>query len=694
MCVVVGVIVTSISFLTAPETLSKDRKVYRFVAPYINPASDLLASANQADRESYSYLMLNLKSVLSNIAPIFNDVIIPGSMRSTCHSDYAFHWSLTFGGVVFFCLYLFIVYLLLSKLLFLLYCSIRSFEVQNNVSYTFPKNKDAELIRFLLSLTIVGLIYPMASNTLLIPLTGQAIPLLSISTIEVFLLIILLIPLENIFGNTKYYGRINVGYTYGDMKQSMRYGLSLISASFIGAIIVRSLILATSPNAIEWKKTLRAEEYSMQLPNRGDSTLVEKAKALIGNDALTSVDKRKKPILKNLASLYYTKKLYTETVYESKVFKNSIDRLQRIMSVDSLFHKKKIIISGDARPYGTVYAFSQEVNNDIQRNVSHKYYRCIPSDAPSISPDLTAESNERLEKHLAEIGVSNNIGAVMIVDNRNGAIVVNASYPFASKVNSNEIYYFVGSLKKTVLAYCALVIDANYKQKRYGNKSFEDFIKFSDDYYAASLLKELLELHQQELNDILMRDFGMPLYSITEDAFLDAMPTPQDFRKELNKNNPIYRQAIGQQRPYTFTDAVQWYARISSRVRINLNYSNINNSTGNMSIPQSEYAYLKSSLNTVLTGTAYTVGRELLQYDIDINDFIAKTGTAQKTNSKINSSSSFIIANPDYTIGVMLRGSIPENREKLAAKDLFNKIIPVLVKYQVLYPRHSQKSEL
>ena len=66
------------------------------------------------------------------------------------------------------------------------------------------------------------------------------------------------------------------------------------------------------------------------------------------------------------------------------------------------------------------------------------------------------------------------------------------------------------------------------------------------------------------------------------------------------------------------------------------------------------------------------------------SQFICKTGTAEKVDGISNSSSSFIIANDKYTVGIMLKGTIPHNKEKLAAKDLFIKLVPVLKKYSIL----------
>ena len=83
-------------------------------------------------------------------------------------------------------------------------------------------------------------------------------------------------------------------------------------------------------------------------------------------------------------------------------------------------------------------------------------------------------------------------------------------------------------------------------------------------------------------------------------------------------------------------------------------------------------------------GTATVVRTALENNTIKTDKMICKTGTAENSDRNDNSASSFIIANAHYTIGIMLKGNIPDNSEKLAAKDLFIKIIPLLKKYKIL----------
>ncbi len=685
------------TFQIVPEWFTGERKGYRIVAPYVSPDSNSLVTANQSDRESYSYLLLNLKNIQEARAPEFNEVIIPGNMRSTHHTDFAFHWSLTLGGIYFFVIYLFITLVLLSKLMWLLYCSSHICRVRDNLSFAFPQSRQAELVRVLLAFTIIGFIYPIASNLLLIPLTGQSIPILSISNIEIVFLIILFVSLENIFNHSGYYVQVETTNSYQSIKRDIRSDLAKLSAIFTCALAIKYFSVYYTSDSLHWKKHVAhaQKEYTEKLPgaeNKGE--LVSFAKNLIGNDQLTSVDKSKKSILKNLASLYYSNLPYSHYLHESKSFATNSKLLSNQVSIDSYFRHKKKRLSGANSPFGEVYAYTQSVNNKIQVNVSHPLYNCIPYNAESIQADLTAECNAALEAHIKSIGIADNIGAILIANNSNGAILANSSYPLKRTINSNEVYYLIGSLKKTILGYCALAIDEEYKCKEYEGKTFEDFIKNSDDQFAAGLLYDLMSFHQAEFEEILWRDFDMHLYSLTEDAFLDEMPRPRDFSKKLNRNNTIYRQAIGQQRPYQFIDVVQWYARIAGKRKINLNYSNIDTPAQSIKLDQENEEFLLNSLHSVLNGTARRVGIALAENGIDTTQFICKTGTSEKADRTGNSSSSFIIANEQYTIGIMLKGNLPHNEEKVAAKDLFNQIIRLLKKYNILAPQEAKTDEV
>jgi len=685
-----GLLLTSLMFAAyknSPDQFS-ERKSYRLIAPYINPESNHLSKINEADRESYSTIFLNLKNIVDGKAPRFNDVIIPASMRSTCHSDFAFLWSLTFGGIIFFLIFVPVLITLIKDLVFLLFCSIREIQIDKETSFAFPKSREAELVRYLLAFVIISFIYPVVSNSVIIPLTGQSIPCLSISTIEVIFLIILMAFLSSIFTNDKYYNkRSKIHYFYSDVQGSMRYSLFFVFALLAVFFLIRGVLLLGLNDTLSWKKHLSDErmKFDKQIPDYYDKKgLVKFAKVVIGDDDITNINKSKKPVLKNLASLYYSNKPYSQTMYESKEFNNSTDKLLRQMTVDSIFATQSKTISGIHHPFGTVYSFNQQVNNKQVVKVSNDYYRSIPFNSQTLNADLTAECSKALESHLSLIGINSNIGSVMIVENKTGKVLANSSFPLLAATNSNKHYYYIGSLKKILVAYAALSIDSSYRSKIYGGKSFQEFLQYSDDYYAAALLRDLLKNHREKLGNVLENDFDLPLYSLTDDAYLDALPNSIDFKHELNRNSIIYRESIGQQKPYQFIDVMQWYARIESGLKVKLHDHNDTKTYDSQSLNDVDRKFMLTCLNKVLYGTASVVRYALEKNHIKTNNIICKTGTSEKSDQNSNSASSFILSNHTYTVGIMLNGTIPENKQNLAAKDLFVTLIPVLIKYNIL----------
>lgn len=674
-------------FYNISDNTFADRKLYRLVAPYTSPNSEKLSEANQADRETYSYLHLIQKNLVEGSIPDINKVVIPASMRSTSFSDFAFFWSLVFGKVFFAATFFLIQFLLLYELAFLLFVSIRPIRINKKQIFILPINRESEFVRFLLAFAIVTFTYPVLSNLLLVPLTGQSLPCLSISLIEIIFLILFLIPISSIFTNPKYVQESDaVTYSYFDVLNSLKFSASILLLLFVTAATIKMFDVKSNPAEYSWQKLNKeTAEYKTENINTTDkASIIKNALETIGSDELTLIQKRKKPYLKNLASFYFLNKPYNQIHFESSFYENSSDAIANQMSLDVVFSIKQMLVSGPQHPFGNVYSYLQLVNGKSRLAYTNDYYSSISQNAESINGDLSAELSRELSNHIVKIGLSSNIGSILIVKNDSGSIIANSTYPLVSKINSNEIHYNIGSIKKIILAYCALSIDPSYKYKIYNDKSFQDFIKWSDDIYAASLLKDIMLKHEQAFADVLSNDFNFPLISQTEDGYFDRKPDLVSYTKPLDKNNEIYRYSIGQQKPYQFIKVVEWYSRIASGKKVSLNYKDGRKYYEEMSLSAEEFSFLREAMNNVLFGTASRVGDSLSKNSIQLRRFVAKTGTAEATSQQFNSSSSFIIADTEYTIGIMLDGRMPNNSQNLAAKDLMVSIIPILKKYNLL----------
>jgi hypothetical protein len=667
-----------------------DRKAYRIVAPYTLPSSEKLAKAHEADRETYSSLILGLKNI-SLDSPKFNHLVIPADMRSVSFSDYSFYTSLQLGGIYFLLLFFANLVLLISEFLFLLFISIRAIRITETHSYLLAIHPESELVRFILAFHLVIFTYSVFSNLLILPITGQSIPGLAISNFEFLFLAIFFYPLTVIFTDNKYVLPRKDLYSYYDIRQSIKLVFTMLTILFTIAFSIRYLIIRNTPDTLSWQKVnVELDEFnekSLKGFNFDKEKLNEQAAKIVGSDKLTKIAKLKKPTLKNLAALYYSGKTYDQAFSESNFFVNSTGKLKNRMSIDSVFSTDKRLISSSKSVYGDVYAFNQQINNKTKTQYSNSYYSSLMDNVQSLNPDLTAEISQKLERHLAEIGHSANIASVTIVENETGNVVANSSYPFYTVKNSNEVEYLVGSVKKVLPAYLALSINPEYyKIQRYGRKqrNFKDFIQWSDSEYAGELMRDLLKKHPEKVNQILRDDFDLPLSSLTQDSFFDNLIDENELTQPI-QNTSIYRCSIGQQQPHNLLTMMKWYTRIATGKKIVLGFDQ-NKEFESLSIPEEELDYLQEAFHEVLNGTAKLVRIDLQKSKIDITGLICKTGTAQMTDSKDNSGSSFILCTPEYTIGIMIKGFIPDSRShiELHSKGLFNSIIPILVKYQIL----------
>jgi len=662
-------------------------KLYRVVAPYSTPSSDYLKEAKQADRETYAGINYVLKNRINGSLPTFNKLIVPVPFRSTMHTDLSFLWSFAFGSYTFVIIFACVIIALCRELLLLLYLCTRIVRINKDKYFALPVSREGELVRFYLGFTLIQFVYPIGFSLLLLPLTGQSLCALAVSNWEIIFLTFLLVVLHSVFTNTTYFTkRSEIQYAFEDAKKSIRVVVAFfLMLMVVGFACKYYVVLINLVEPMEWKKYNKNIELQKNIPHYSDKIKIVKfASNIIGEDDLTAVSTKKKTILKELASLYYTNKPFNHSVYESRKFNISSSKILEEMSVDSLFKMKRNIISGKYAPFGLVYSMSHVVNNKAFNSVTNKYYYSIPAGAETINADLTAECSKALESHLSLIGIKSNIGSVMIVENKTGKVLANSSFPLLAATNSNEHYYFIGSLKKILVAYAALSIDSSYRSKIYGGKSFQEFLQYSDDYYAAALLRDLLKNHREKFGNVLENDFDLPLYSLTDDAYLDALPNSIDFKHELNRNSIIYRESIGQQKPYQFIDVMQWYARIESGLKVKLHDHNDTKTYDSQSLNDVDRKFMLTCLNKVLYGTASVVRYALEKNHIKTNNIICKTGTSEKSDQNSNSASSFILSNHNYTVGIMLNGTIPENMQNLAAKDLFVTLIPILIKYNIL----------
>jgi len=133
------------------------------------------------------------------------------------------------------------------------------------------------------------------------------------------------------------------------------------------------------------------------------------------------------------------------------------------------------------------------------------------------------------------------------------------------------------------------------------------------------------------------------------------------------------------------------YVRIKNGYKVEPTYfSDIEeDSLNKLGLSDEKLNMLRSAMKKTLSinkATALDVHYSLKAKNVSgYNDFMAKTGTAEKKGKPDNNiTSSFILVTDKYAIGIQLFGDIPNNKKGYAARHLFIELIDGLKAYKVL----------
>lgn len=165
-------------------------KFSRLFLTYTNLYPDNLLHLSNGHKESYAKIYWTLQEIFQNgLAGTFLDFRAV-NFYTTWHTDLAFLSFLQYGGL-FFIIVLSILLLLLLYNCFFSFISLNPIfknlanENQMGPTYTFVHNN--VYVLFLLGYLLIQTVYPILCNLTLLPLTGQAIPGLSVSIVEYIL---------------------------------------------------------------------------------------------------------------------------------------------------------------------------------------------------------------------------------------------------------------------------------------------------------------------------------------------------------------------------------------------------------------------------------------------------------------------------------------------------------------------------
>jgi hypothetical protein len=642
-------------------------KLYRFLYTFFNPGNSYFSNFNEADREAITYLYHGLKSVFSNhYFGYQQDLIIPKVCQSVSFSDYAFFWSFMISGVNFLALFLIISFFLFFHFSFLLRLTLNKIQINETNSLNIPNNKYGKVFSFWFSITLISFIYPFLSN-LAIPfaiLTGQSIPFISVGIYDIIIITGLILVLEYSFKSKKYitYNLANSKLISEEFKRTVKTCIILFLI-FIAAILLKGLLIHFQDNLVVIKKndTKNEKEYVGIFEKNKIATQIN----LYDFDKKLDLEQQSK--VNSLLFAYYKGKEEPKKFLPD--FKMNNNKFVNKISLDSFFKFGKIKISGIKAPFGNVYSKKYYFNGETKYKVSNDYYEnSLLYD--SLNTDLNAEITKALEKHIKSMN-RNIEGTVIIRNNQTGSDEVVATYSkYENRILPIEnTPYFIGSVKKPILLVAALKIDEDYKNYIVKDSTITQWIAHSSNNFTQTLLADILSNHSSEFNDALTNSFSIPFYSITSSSYSDY-PNNKLFDKNGKpKLNDIRSIGIGGNIKYTPMQVVGFYQNISI-----------------LTFEKND-TYLKNVLNAPLQiGTANKVAKTLKENGINPVNYIAKTGTFQKgKNKNINLSSSFAIANKDFTIFVALNGEQQANNEHKSAKYFFNKIIPLLLQYDVLH---------
>lgn len=662
----------------------KERKFYRVFYTYWAPDNSFYDDFNQADRESISYIYTNLKNISNKPSGYWNDLLIPKLAHSVAHSDYAFHWSLMIGGVFFIVAFLILLFFLLYHFFFIIKVTSSKVKINKNEVYNIAETSlYGRVISFLAAITLLQFIYQVFTN-LMLPgavLTGQPLTYISVGFFDGFFLAIFFILLDGIFNN-EHIGKIvrskaliqNIPSLRKSRSQAIKIS-SLLTAFIVILITVKIVIISSLQNdeiVIEKRNKSEMLDTSDNLPLEGsypnqqsyNQALIDKAITLINNYKTLSMPNIERNFVRNLQSLYYSKKNIKE--YYNSSFKLNVSSLEQRSSYNHFFKFDDKLISGDVHPFGEVYGKQVYSNGEKNNYTNNVYYATTDWSSKSINLDLNAELNKSLESHISEeLGSYDIQGTVLILNNTTREFYADANFPFFCKTPTSSTSYFVGSVKKGVLAYCLLKLDPSNIRFQYNNSrgilsDINYWIRWSDNDMSAGVLKHLVENNSTEFNELLEKDFNLPFFSLNTTKFSDL-----NFEELIEENNiSTYKSiAIGGVEPYQPVQVSKWYGKIANEA--------FNDNTE-----------LKEILNSPLDGTAISTRIALQNNNLDPKDYIAKTGTFE--DDGINISSSFVISNKEYTVLVVLNGKQPSNANRKSAIYLFNdSILPLLVKYNI-----------
>lgn len=641
-------------------------KLYRLTFSWANPGNELLyGHVPQGHRESISILFHNIKLVCWDSPWGIENLLIPQRSMSVSHTDFALHWSFVANGFLF--LGLFLMAFITFCYNAVLYLSAISLETaQTKQALTSVSVRHRSFISFILVLMIAQGIAPILSNLLLYGafLTGVPCPGISVSNGDALLFLILFIAMEQIV-------RAEIVDRSQDFKEALMAKAKSRARDFVAGLIVGMLVFGglkyllcywqDEETEIIGQSKVSAEVLNCVSRTTSEDDIWSFSQKYFADKDVSALNSQDKADLRVLLKAYFNGSVLDKSLKTD--FRISLAQQKRNLSLDSLMSFKSIRVSGDKwRGAEVVYARDILINGKHAIVATHEAFSSIAHRSQALDKDATANINVALKTHLSQRlrSYPRLKASVLVVENATGHIIINSAYPFESSFPHREYSFYPGSVKKVLLAH--------YFSRRYTGRANDAILQTPNAQTPMQwIAKSDNEATMEVFNTYVATDMDSFASFLREQhhlPFISNYAQGNGYAEVAWNSSMLSRRTtlIGGRTKYKPETINRWLQTLSREA---------------FADNQLLYAMLNAPLNR--GGTATNVAEALRKQGLDTKDFICKTGTLEEGSR--NLSTAFAIAGRAYSITVLIDGVQPDNKQGVAAKHLFVKIIRDLHPY-------------
>lgn len=641
-------------------------KLYRLTFTWANPGNELLyGHVPQGHRESISILFHNIKLVCWDNFWGIENLLIPQRSMSVSHTDFALHWSFVANGFLFLALFFMaFVTFCYNAVLYLGAISLETNQTERSLTSVSVRHRS--FISFVLVLMLAQGIAPIMSN-LLLPgafLTGVPCPGISVSNGDTTLFLILFIAMEQIV-------RAEIADRSQDFKEALMAKAKSHSRGFVIGLIVPLVCFGGLKYLLCYYQDENTEIVGQSMVSSAVLDCVSHttsqediwsfSQAYFGNKDVSALGAEDKADLRVLLKAYFNGSVLDKTLKTD--FRISLAQQKRNLSLDSLMTFQSVRISGDKwRGSEVVYARDILINGKHAIVATHEAFSSIAHRSQALDKDATANINVALKTHLSQRlrSYPRLKASVLVVENATGHIIINSAYPFESSFPHREYSFYPGSVKKVLLAH--------YFSRRYTGRANDAILQTPNAQTPMQwIAKSDNEATMEVFNTYVATDMDSFASFLREQhrlPFISNYAEGNGYAEVAWNGSALSRQTtlIGGRTKYTPETINRWLQTLSREA---------------FADNQLLYAMLNAPLNR--GGTATNVAEALRKQGLDTKDFICKTGTLEEGSR--NLSTAFAIAGRAYSITVLIDGVQPDNKQGVAAKHLFVKIIRDLHPY-------------